>query len=90
VPCVVEEVADVDEDSTNALLRKSCESRFEIAMGAGVHNNQSQTQRARGRLQVCDDRLRVRRARVCENAEHGSVGYQLAEQLQSFRRQLGL
>ena len=68
------------------LLRKSCEGRFEIAIGSGIHNNELQAQRARRRLQVCDDGLGSRKGRVRENAEHGSIGYQLAEQLQSFRR----
>ena len=31
----------------------------------------------------------IRIGRVRENAEHGSIGHQLAEQLQSFWRQLG-
>jgi hypothetical protein len=44
-----------DEDCTNALLRKSCERRFEIAVGSGIHNNELQAQRARRRLQVWDD-----------------------------------
>jgi hypothetical protein len=39
------------------------------------------------RLQVCDGGLGSRRGGV-ENAEHGSVGYQLVEQLQLFRCQL--
>jgi hypothetical protein len=34
--------------------------------------------------------LDIREGRVRENAEHGSIGYQLAEQLQSFRPQLGV
>jgi hypothetical protein len=37
------------------MLRKSCESRFEIAIGSGIHNNELQAQRARRRLQVRDD-----------------------------------
>ena len=85
----VVEGTDADQDRTNALLRKSCEGRFEIAIGSGIHNNELQAQRARRRLQVCDDGLGSRKGRVRENAEHGSIGYQLAEQLQSFRRQLG-
>ena len=40
-------------------------------------------------MQTCDDRLGIRRGRVRENAEHGSIGYQLAEQLQLLRRQFG-
>jgi hypothetical protein len=36
---------------TNALLRKTCEGRFEIAIGSGIHNNELQAQRARCRLQ---------------------------------------
>jgi len=48
-----------------------------------------QAQRARRRLQVCDDGWGTRKGRVGENTEQGSIGYQLAEQLQLFRRQLG-
>ena len=81
-----EDVAD--QDRTNALLRKSCEGRFEIAIGSGIHNNELQAQRARRRLQVCDDGLGRWKGRVDENAEHGSIGYQIVEQLQSFRRHL--
>src|SRR5271167_1814156 len=70
-----------DQDRTNALLRKSCEGRFEIAIGSGIHNNELQAQRARRRLQVCDDGLGRRKGRVGENTEQGNIGYQLAEQL---------
>ena len=84
---VVEHTAD-DQDRTNALLRKSCEGRFEIAIGSGIHNNELKAQRVRRRLQVCNDRWGSRKGRVRENAKRGSVGYQLAEQLQLFRRQL--
>ena len=48
-----------DQDRTNALLRKSCKGRFEIAIGCGIHNNELPAQRARRRLQVCDDRLGI-------------------------------
>jgi hypothetical protein len=78
------------QDRTNALPRKSGEGCFEIAIGSGIHNNELQTQRACRRLQVRDDGLGSRRGRVRESAEHDSIGYQLAEQLRSFRCQLGL
>src|SRR5262249_29106492 len=29
-----------DQDRTNALLRESCEGRFEIAIGPGIHNDE--------------------------------------------------
>ena len=77
-----------DQDCTNMLLRKSCEGRFEIAVGSGIRNNELQAQRACRRLQFCDGGLGNRKVRVRENAEPSSIGYQLAEQLQSFRRQL--
>jgi hypothetical protein len=32
--------AGADQDRTNVLLRKSCEGRFEIAIGSGIHNNE--------------------------------------------------
>src|SRR6516165_12325961 len=82
------EVTVVDQHRTNMLLQKSCEGRFEIAIDAGIHNNELQAQRARRHPQVWDDKLGCRKSRVRENAEHGSIGYQLAEQLQLFRRQL--
>jgi hypothetical protein len=82
------EATGTDQDRTNALLRKSCEGRFEIALGSGINNNELQAQRARRRLQVCDDGLDIRKGCVRENAEQGSIGQQFAEQLQSFRRQL--
>jgi hypothetical protein len=69
---------------------KSREGRFEIAIGTGIHNSEFQAQRARRRLQVCDDGLVNLIRRVRENAEQGSIGYQLSEQLQSFWRHLGL
>ena len=81
---VVEGTA-ADQDRTNMLLRKSCEGRFEIAIGSGIHNNELQPQRSRRRLQGYDDGLSIRKCRVRENANHGSIGYQLAEELQSFR-----
>jgi hypothetical protein len=71
------------------LSRKSCESRFEIAIGSGIHNNELPAERSRRRLQVYDCGLGSRRDRVCENAEPGSIRYNLAEQLQLFRRKLG-
>jgi len=42
-----EEGTDADQDRTNALLRKSCEGRFEIAIGCGIHDNELPAQRAR-------------------------------------------
>jgi hypothetical protein len=84
-----EEVTVADQDRTNALLQKSCESCFKIAIGSGIHNNELQAQRSLRRLQPCNDGLYSRSSRVRENAERGSTRYQLAEQLQSFRRQLG-
>jgi len=51
----VEEGAAADQDPTNAVLQKSCEGRFEIAIGSGIHHKELQAQRARRRLQVCDD-----------------------------------
>jgi hypothetical protein len=33
-----------DQDRTNALLRKSGERRFEIAIGAGIHKNELHAQ----------------------------------------------
>ena len=85
-----EEVTGADQDRTNAVLRESCEGRFEIAIGSGIHNNELQAQRACRRLQVCDLGLDIREGRVRKNPEPGSIGYQLAEQLQSFWRQFDL
>ena len=82
------EVTGVDQDRTNMLLRKSCEGRFEIAIGSGIHNNELKAQHRCGRLHDCDLGLDSRRGQVRENAEPASVGYQLAKQLQLFRRQL--
>ena len=76
------------QDRTNMLLGESCEGRFEIAIGRGIRNNELQPQRARPRLQVCDVGLDFRLRRVRENAEPGSIGHHLAEQLQFFRPQL--
>jgi hypothetical protein len=75
-----------NQDRANALLRKSYEGRFEIAIGSGVRNNKLQAQHAGRRLQVGDDGLETRKRRVRENAKLGSIGRQLAEQLQLFRR----
>jgi hypothetical protein len=83
-----EEGTGTDQDRTDALLRKTCEGGFEIAIGAGIHNNEWKAQRARPRLQVCDVGLDFRLRRVRENAEPGSIGHQIAEQLQFFRPQL--
>jgi hypothetical protein len=38
VPIV--KVTNPDQDRTNMLLRKSCENWFEIAIGAGIQNNE--------------------------------------------------
>ena len=70
------------------LLQKSCEGRFEIAIDAGIHNNELQAQRERRHPQIWDHKLGSRKSRVRENAEQGSVGYYIVDQLQSFRRQL--
>jgi hypothetical protein len=58
-----------DQDRTNALLRKSCEGRFEIA--TGIHLNKLQAQRACRSLQACDSGFG--KPGVHEDAEHGSV-----------------
>ena len=86
---LVVEAAGADQDRTNALLRKSCEGCFQIAIGTGIRNKELLAQRARRRLQVCDGGLGSWKGRVDENAKQGSIGYQLAEQLQLFRRQFG-
>src|SRR5262249_3295882 len=80
---VVEGTAE-DHDRTDMLLGKSCEGRFEIAIGSGILNNEFQAQRARRPLQVCDHGLDTRKGRVGKNSEPGSIGYALAEYLQSF------
>jgi hypothetical protein len=74
---------------TNALLRKTGEGCFEIAVGFRIHNNKLQAQPARRHLQVCDDGWGARKGWVRENANRASAGCQLAEQLQLFGRQLG-
>ena len=71
----IEEDAADGRERTNALLRKSCEGRFEIAIGSGIHNNKLQAQRACRRLQVGDGGLGTRKRRVRQNAEQGSIGY---------------
>src|SRR5262249_26367787 len=71
--------AGADQDRTNALLRKSCEGGFDIAIGCGTHNSELPAQYARGSLQVCDDGWGSGIGRVHENAEHGSIRYHLAE-----------
>src|SRR6516164_1094912 len=76
-----ESAASADQDRTNMLLGESCEGRFEIAIGAGIHNDELQAQRGCRRLQVCDDGWGSRNGRVHEYAEHDSIGYSLAEQL---------
>ena len=78
-----------DQDRTNTALRKCCEGGLEIAVGFGIHDNKLQAQRARRRLQLHDHGSGSRRGWVRENAEQGRIGHQLAEQLQSFRRQFG-
>src|SRR5262245_1760921 len=83
------DVADANKDSTDALLRKRCEGRFEIAVGSGTRKTELHAQRARPHLKVCDEGWGSRRGRVHENAELDSIGYQLMEQLQLFRRQFG-
>jgi hypothetical protein len=42
-----------DQDRTNALLRKSCEGRFEVVVGSGTRKNELNAKRARPRLKVC-------------------------------------
>jgi hypothetical protein len=41
-----------DQDRTKALLRKSCEGRFEITVGSGINNDELQGEPARRRLQA--------------------------------------
>jgi hypothetical protein len=73
-----EEGTVADQDRTNALLRKSSEGRLEIAVGSGVQNKELAAQRTRRCLQVWDEELGRNGGRVRENAEHSSIGYQLA------------
>ena len=51
-PAAIVEGTGADQDRTDALLGKSCEGHFEIAVGFSIHNNELQAQRARCRLQV--------------------------------------
>jgi len=44
------EATGTDQDRANALLRKTCECRFEVGIGSGIHDNELQAQRARRRL----------------------------------------
>ena len=83
-----EEGTGADQDCPHTLLRKSCEGRFEIAIHAGIYNNELQAQCARRRLENRDQGLYTRNCGVHDGAEQGSVWHQLAEQLQSLRRQL--
>src|SRR6516225_11766321 len=85
VPIV--KVTAEDQDCTNPLLRKSCEGRFEIGVGSSINHNEFQAQRERRRLQASNNRWGAWKYRVRKNAEQGSTGDQLADQLQSFRRQ---
>jgi hypothetical protein len=62
-----------DQERTNALLRKTGEGRFEIAIGSCVRNNDLQAQRASRRL-VCDDGLGIRYGRVREKAKPSNIG----------------
>jgi hypothetical protein len=39
-----------DQDRTDALLRKNCEGRFEIAIGSGIGDKELQAQRTGRRL----------------------------------------
>src|SRR5262249_10362537 len=61
------------QNRTNALLRKGCERRFEIAISSGILNNELQAQRARRRLQVYDDRLGRWKGRVDETPNRAAV-----------------
>ena len=45
-----EKGARAKKDRTNALLRESCEGRFEIAVGSGINNRELSAERARSRL----------------------------------------
>jgi hypothetical protein len=82
----VEEDAGPNHDCTNTLLRQSCEGRFEIAIGSGARNDELPAQHDRRRPQFWDEGRGNRIGRVREKAERGSIGHQIAEQLQSFRR----
>ena len=73
-PAADVEATGADQDRANALLRKSREGRFQIAVGCGTHNNELPAQRSRRCLQVCDDILGIWKGRVYENAKHGSIG----------------
>ena len=63
-----------DQDRTNALLRKTGEGRFEIAIGSCVRNNVLHAQSACRRLQVCDLGLDIREGRVREKAKPSNIG----------------
>src|SRR5262249_53733145 len=84
----VVEGTGADKDRTNALLRQRGEGRFEVAVRSGTSKNELHAQRARARLKVCDDRWGLRKGRVRENAKQRDIGYQVTNQLQSFRCKL--
>ena len=50
-----EEGIVADQDRTNALLRKTSEGPFEIAIGSGIRNSDLQAQLTRRRLQVWNE-----------------------------------
>ena len=64
----VEENAVADQDRTDALLRKTCEGRFEIAIDKLQAQRACRPQRARRRLEVYS-----RNGRVRKNAEQGRI-----------------
>ena len=69
----VEEGTVGDQDRTHALLRKSCESRFKIAIGSGILNNGFQ---AELRAAACRSAIMsgvAGKGRVPENADRGAI-----------------
>jgi hypothetical protein len=70
-----EKAAVGDQDRTTTLLRKTYEGRLEIAIGSGIPDNELQAQRARRRLQVCDDGWGSWKGRVHEYAEQRSIAH---------------
>ena len=87
-PTASQERAAADEQRAGLALDESCKGGLDVAVAAGIENDELLPDRLRRGLHVSSLRLGSRSVRVDEHGNRCRLGHQLAQQLQPLRPQL--
>ena len=79
----------ISNQERSGSMLKGYKRRVEIAVATGSQDMKLSPKRARRGLQISRLGCSTRISRVDEEADHGGIGYQLAQQLQSLCPQRG-